>query len=246
METIKTRSIIIKQTNYGEGHRMLTLFCEEHGIIKAVSYGAGRMKSSKAAATQFLCYGDFELYPMHGDLSRVNSITPKETFYPIHEDIEKLSLSVYLADLTCAALDMGNPDEQVLKLLLNILYAIAYKNTPALKAKAVYELRLCGYAGFYPVLDSCIFCGSTEICGFSVSGGAVCAGCMKKDSIGMIPDVLAGLRYIMTCPDKRVLSFEASDAVIQGLSLIGEAYCKSCFEREFPSLEYFKSIANNY
>ena len=39
MAEIRARGIIIKQSDYGEGHRMLTVFTEEYGIVKAaVSY----------------------------------------------------------------------------------------------------------------------------------------------------------------------------------------------------------------
>ena len=36
MAEIRARGIIIKQSDYGEGHRMLTVFTEEYGIVKAV------------------------------------------------------------------------------------------------------------------------------------------------------------------------------------------------------------------
>ena len=34
MAEIRARGIIIKQSDYGEGHRMLTVFTEEYGIVK--------------------------------------------------------------------------------------------------------------------------------------------------------------------------------------------------------------------
>ena len=246
MDTIKAQGLIIKQSDYGEGHRLLFIFTEEYGIIKAVSYGAGRMKSAKAAATQLLTWGTFELYVGGSGAARVNSVLPEETFYPIQEDIERLALAVYMADLAMAALDMQNPDERVLHLFLNVLYALAYRSEDTLKAKAAYELRLMGYAGFYPQLDSCIFCGSEEIAAFSDKGGAVCAGCKKK---GMIPTdeaVRAALSYIMTCPQKRILSFSASEKICRTLSEIGEKYCRSCLEVELKSLDYFKAMHDMY
>ena len=62
MAEIRARGIIIKQSDYGEGHRMLTVFTEEYGIVKAVSYGVKKSKSKAAASSQFLCYGDFDFY----------------------------------------------------------------------------------------------------------------------------------------------------------------------------------------
>ena len=59
MAEVRARGVIIKQSDYGEGHRMLTVFTEEYGIVKAVSYGVKKTKS-KSASSQFLCYGDFD------------------------------------------------------------------------------------------------------------------------------------------------------------------------------------------
>lgn len=36
MAEIRARGIIIKQSDYGEGHRMLTVFTEEYGIVKEI------------------------------------------------------------------------------------------------------------------------------------------------------------------------------------------------------------------
>ncbi len=246
MDTIKARGLIIKQNDWGEGHRMLTVFTEEYGIIKAASYGAGRMKSAKAAATQFLTWGTFELYTSGSGPARVNSVLPEETFFPIQEDIEKLSLAVYMADLAIAALQMQNPDERALRLFLNVLYALAYRGEDTIKAKAAYEIRLMGYAGFYPQLDSCIFCGSTEVAGFSDKGGAVCPACFKKGMIPLDEAAHAALSYILNCPEKKILSFSASPKLCRTLSEIGEKYCRSCLELEMKSLAYFKAMHDTY
>ena len=53
MAEIRARGIIIKQSDYGEGHRMLTVFTEEYGIVKAVSYGVKKSKSKAAASMRF-------------------------------------------------------------------------------------------------------------------------------------------------------------------------------------------------
>ena len=75
MAEIRARGIIIKQSDYGEGHRMLTVFTEEYGIVKAVSYGVKKSKSKAAASSQFLCYGDFDFYKGVGkDIMTINNI----------------------------------------------------------------------------------------------------------------------------------------------------------------------------
>ena len=111
MPGIKATGIIIKQTEFGESNRMLSIFTKEFGIIRASVYGAKSVKSGKGASSQFLCFSEFELSKGNSDLYTVYSATAEESFYPISEDIEKLSLAVYLCDLTYSALGMENKDE---------------------------------------------------------------------------------------------------------------------------------------
>ena len=77
MAGIKTNGIVIKQTDFGEGDRMLWVFTEDFGIVKAVGRGARKIKSKSGSSSQFLCYGDFNLYPSNKDIYNINSITAK-------------------------------------------------------------------------------------------------------------------------------------------------------------------------
>ena len=59
MDDLVYRGIIIRQANYGDAHRMLWIFTETDGIIKAVRYGIRGKKTSNAAAFQLFSYADF-------------------------------------------------------------------------------------------------------------------------------------------------------------------------------------------
>ncbi len=240
----QTAGLVIKQTDYGEGNRILTVFTEEYGIIQAVSYGARRVKSRAGAASQYLCWGDFSL-SMGGDIARVRDVKTRDSFLPIQEDIVKLSCAAYLTDITYAALDMNNPDKRLLHTLLNILYAMAYKEADTGKAKPVYELRLMMLAGFMPCMDRCMICGKTDnIAAFSPKGGIVCGGCRRRGDIPVSADEYAALSYILTCPDKRILSFNASDKVMRTIESISEKYVSEHLDREFRSLNYYRAMKN--
>ena len=169
MAEIRARGIIIKQSDYGEGHRMLTVFTEEYGIVKAVSYGVKKSKSKAAASSQFLCYGDFDFYKGVGkDIMTINNIDTLDGFYPVSEDIKKLSLCVYLADITYCILGMNNPDSRMLHLFLNSVYALAYRDEPMDKVKAVYELKMMS---IYRALDYIIYSDDKKMLSFNASDG---------------------------------------------------------------------------
>ena len=97
--TEKTKGIIIKQSDFGEGHRMLWIFTEKYGIVKAVAHGAEKTKSKSSASTQFLALSDFEFFD-GGEVWNIKSVIPSDTFWPLQEDIKKLQfLQLFHQDL---------------------------------------------------------------------------------------------------------------------------------------------------
>ena len=244
MSNITARGIIIKQSDYGEGHRMLSIFTEEYGIIKAVKYGAKSTKNRDSASSQFLCYGDFDLYVSNKDAANINSITAIDSFFPVVEDIHRLSLCVYLADLTYAILGLNNPDERLLRVFLNCVYALAYKNEPTKKVKAVYELKLMSIGGYMPQLSECS-CGNGTIKGFDIDAGeVVCQNCVKPGTIILSPNTYKALWYIINCNDKKILSFNGNDRLFEEIGKISERYALTHLEKDFSSLDYYKAICD--
>ncbi len=244
MAEIRARGIIIKQSDYGEGHRMLSVFTEEYGIVKAVSYGVKKSKSKAAASSQFLCYGDFTFYKAVGkDVMTVNSIDTIDGFYPVSEDIKKLSLCVYLCDITYSILGTNNPDDRILHILLNSIYALAYMDEDMAKVKAVYEMKLMCVGGYMPSLHECVSCGGREVYAFDLlKGGMVCRSCGGKYTVAMNKTLYRALEYLTICEDKKMLSFNASEDLIVSLGKLTEQYILLQTDRQYPSLDYYKAM----
>lgn len=244
MANVTARGIVIKQSDYGEGNRMLSIFTEDYGIIKAVSYGAKRLKSKNAASTQFLCYGDFELYAPGRDVSTVDSVNVIEGFYNIAKDIKKLSLCVYFSDVAFALLGNGNPDKRLLSIFLNALYALCYKDEDINKIKAVFELKMMSAGGYMPDVAECP-CGASAIYGFDPpKGTVVCRSCKSRDTIPISEQVYKALVYIISCDDKKMLSFNANESLCKALGNISEKYVLIHTEQKFKSLDYYKLMSD--
>lgn len=245
MGAIRETGLIIKQNDYGEGHRRLSIFTANYGIIQAVSYGAKRQKHKSAASSQFLCYGDFELYLSNRDFANVNSVNVKEAFLPISEDIVKLSLCNYLADITYAMLGQGNADERMLNVMLNSIYALAYREEKPDKIKAVYELKLMSIEGYMPNISSCV-CGSSEVTAFDFDkGSVVCGGCRGSNSRTLNTGAIKALHYIVNAEDRRMLAFTGNDELYYEIGILAEKYLMTHIDREFKSLEYYKMMRDS-
>lgn len=239
MDDLVYRGIILKQSNYGEAHRMLSIFTESDGIIKAVRYGIRGKKSSNAAAFQMFSYGDFKLRPSRGEVMTAVSADVKDGFYPISEDITKLSLLTYLADITYGLLGEANPDKRILSLFLNIAYALAYRDENILKLKSVYELKLMCAGGYMPNISA-----NEEY--FSLEKGCTLSYDRREPGNIKLTSVMSEfMRYIVNCPDKKMLSFTVSDdSVFEKLNNLTEKYISTQCDRDFSSLDYFKAMYN--
>lgn len=241
MESIKTRGIVAKRREYGESNCMLTLLCKDIGVVSASCYGVKSKKSKLRAASQVFTCCDFILSKKNGDIYRVESAEIVDAFYPICEDIVKLSLANYFCDL---ATEWSQSDDGcVLSLLLNTLYVLAYREVPLGLIKAVFELRLAKEAGYEPSTEFCIKCGKAESpVAFDISGGVKCKACATAWDIPMSAGLLAAIEYILAAEDNRIFSFTVTESVQRELENLAEKYILTKSERSYKSLEYLKKI----
>ena len=244
MSTVKTKGLILKQSDFGETNRILTIFTKDFGIIKAVCYGAKSIRNKNSAATQVMTYADFVLANTNKDLMSVQNAEIIESFFGVKEDIVKLSLCVYFADLVYSLINTNSKDDDMLSLILNSIYALSYKENNTEKVRAVFELRAMALGGYMPNIYSCAKCNSSEnITHFSSSnGGIVCDGCKNKADIPIDADVYHTLSYILSSDAKKMLSFNVNDDVLKRVSDIAQNYVGAFSDKQFKSLDYYKQM----
>ncbi|MBQ7974543.1 MAG: DNA repair protein RecO [Clostridia bacterium] len=240
----KTSGVIIKQSGFGEGHRMLWIFTEKYGIVKAVVHGADKTKSKSGGSTQFLSYCDFDFFD-NGEVWNIKNVSSKDSFWPIQEDLTKLALCTYFADLIYTTLELHNPDSRILRLFLNTLYACAYRKTPLNVMKLIFETKLLFFSGMLPSPAGCISCGTEdEICYFDkLSGGVLCSSCGGKASHIKIDESTYKVYYLIVyCDIKKMFSYQLPEKSVLKLSSIMESFVLSVTDKKIKSLEYYKKL----
>ncbi len=217
---------------------MMTVLADSLGVITVSAYGV-RSRKSKTRVRLFSC-ADFVL-SKKGDIYRMEQMDLVDAFFPICEDITKLSLANYLADLAKDAFETADSD--VLKLLLNTMYVISYKETDISLVKAVYELKIAQYMGYEPHIDSCVACQNTQdIVAFDIEMGVKCKNCATITDYPIMRGVYEALKYILQTEDTKIFSFEVSDEVKKELCKLAEKYVATKTERNYKSLDYLKKI----
>ncbi len=245
MDSIKTRGLVIRSTDYGEANRIITIFTEHLGIINANVYGAKSLKKGIGAASGLFVFGDI-LLVKRANRYKIEEIKVREGFFPLCEDITKLSLAAYFADLAHSAVGYQNRDDNILRLLLNSIYAICYNGIDLEMARTVFELRIAALGGYMPKTDRCACCDNDDFTDglyFDIErGGILCSICKSPDSLQISDSARKAISYILTADDKRIFAFTASEKVLLEASKISERYVTEHFDRHFKTLEYYKKL----
>lgn len=244
---IVTKGIILRETETKEANKILTVLTAERGKISVIARGARRKRCKFAACAQSLAYSELTLY-QKGEWYYLNEGSTLELWNGLRTDLDAMALGFYFAELTEAVTTEGEAAPELLRHLLNGLYALSTLHKAAALAKPVFELKLLCLAGYEPLADSCAYCGcpDPERPMLDVVQGVLrCGKCGVKESalsMPLCPDSLAGLRHIVYGDPKRLYSFRLGDDALRRLNGAAEAFTAAQLERRFKTLDFYKSL----
>ena len=241
---LTTRGLVLRTTEYKETDRILTVLTAEDGLLTLKARGVRSNRSKLKGACQLLTYAEFTVNEARG-FRFISEATAIEMFAGLRNDIVLLALSSYFAQLAEVLSQEDAASPALLSLILNALYALSKLQKPPRLVKAATELRLAAIAGYQPELSGCCVCGSPEPDRFCIAEGTLeCAACRSVDGVRMplSPASLAAMRYILSCPEKKLFSFSISGAAEKELCDAAESYLLTQLERSFYTLDFYKSL----
>ncbi len=241
---LTTRGLVLRTTEYKETDRILTVLTAEDGLLTLKARGVRSNRSKLKGACQLLTYAEFTVSEVRG-FRFISEATAIEMFAGLRNDIVLLALSSYFAQLAEVLSQEDAASPALLSLILNALYALSKLQKPPRLVKAATELRLAAIAGYQPELSGCCVCGSPEPDRFCIAEGTLeCAACRSGDGVRMplSPASLAAMRYILSCPEKKLFSFSISGAAEKELCDAAESYLLTQLERSFYTLDFYKSL----
>lgn len=241
-----TKGLILREVKYKEADRILTVLTDDMGKITVKARGALRNNSKTSAATQLFAFSELTMSEYNGKWN-VNEGSTIEEFKGLRSDISALSLASYFAECVEALSNEDVPNVEVLRLILNSLFALSNGLYPQLQIKASFELKLMALSGYEPDLSSCTVCGEEpNEPYFSTENGVVC--CRKCRNATLMADcrldmnALNAMRYIFNSQLRRMLSYSLPEESMELLNNVSEEYLLKQSEIRFSTLTYWKQV----
>ncbi len=250
MAHITVKGLVIRETDFGEADRFITVLTADLGKIEVLCRGLRRKRGRLANAAGLFCYSEFTLFSGKG--YTLNDAEIDMQFWGITGNIEQYALCCYFAELAgmAAEADTNNTSE-LLAMFLRALYALDRQHRPVQIVKAAFELRLAAELGFSPDLTGCAVCGAAESGTWSFlleNGALVCADCRKRVG-GTYFDLSAGtlsaMRHIISCEGRKLFAFAVNERTAAQLGTVCERYLMHHLEVRCPTLDFYHSLFQN-
>lgn len=255
--------VVVRVRDMGDHDRYLSVLTAERGRITLLSKGSRSLRGPQTAVSQLYTYGNFEYY-RRGDFNILKGGSPIQPFYALSMNIDRLNLAAYLCEVTSELTDEGEEAGEILRLLLNALYAVSKDLYPQAIIKGAFEVRIAALSGYEPDAEGCAACGKREAERFYLdvmNGSFLCPDCLSKRSPAKIregdyddlreaeilcplsPAAADAFRYVLRAPIERLFSFELSDAEdLRAFSKAAETYLLSHIGHGFDSLRFYHTM----
>ena len=187
------KCLVLRETEYKEADKMLTVISDEAGKISVLAKGAKKSGSRFLAAASAFAYSDMELKENKG-LYILQNAAIIESFYELRNDIDVLTAAAEIAKKALRVSQENLPDEEVLRYTLVALYRLKQNEISPMLIKAVYNFKLMFVLGM-----------------LAPEG----INCTKKGTAQAI-------QYIYEAGENNLLSFKVSDEVENELYTLSE------------------------
>ncbi len=178
----KTHGIIIKRKNFGEADRLLTIYTQKRGKVKAIAKGVRRIKSKLAGHLELFYLTDFVIAEGK-NIDIITGAVNIRNFCHLRDNLTCSNQAYYIAEIIDKLVHEHEKNINIFCLLSDSMLKINENNKVLLSYFTIQILKLLGHL---PELNLCTHCHEKLLCEnknyFSNRfGGVICNKCYKYD-----------------------------------------------------------------
>ncbi len=248
---IKSRGIVIKESDSGEKGKLLTILTEDRGIVRAKAAGGKNVRASYFRCVQLFTYSEFQFcIGASGMLTVVDAVYIR-SFFDLSKNIEYFALASYFTEICKASIVGDATDREIVGLLLNSFHTLIKGTMPPDHVKAVYEMRLACLLGYAPCLLECDCCGKAlpqegaktyfdnESCSVRCADCVAASGAVVTE---LSTAVFRSLLHSVVADKNSLFSFRTDEQTLKDFSSLAEKYILRRLEIQPKSLPLYKSF----
>ena len=200
----RDEGVVLRAIKLGEADRIVTIFTQGHGKIRAVAKGIRKTTSKFGARLEPMSRVALQCYKGR-DLDIVTQAESLDSNRVLREEYSLLTRSVPMLEAVDQVAQDREPNPAMYRMLTGALHALATTRNPLVTP--AFFWKLLSLEGFHPLLDGCARCGEEpddaaggdhELIAFDLEeGGTVCRACARGGGRPLTPDGLALLRRVL-------------------------------------------------
>lgn len=249
MDFITAKGLIVKETDFNEADKMLTIMTDSYGLLHVKASGIKSLKRKELSGAKPFLYSEFT-FAQKGDSLNLREATMIHSFLDIKNNLTDLALGFYILDILGNIAMDNQPNEPLLRLTLNTLFALNQGKKDATLIKGAYELKVSDIEGFTPHTFECMECANEledeNGCYFDVlNGGVLCKDCCaqaERNILKISPATLQAINYILDADIKSFLAFDLSPKAREEFSQACERYFLTQSDFHPKTLSYYKKV----
>lgn len=245
---ITTTGVVLREKQLGDNDKFIDVLTQDLGLIEICVKGVKKITSQNSSATQLFAYGKL-CVSKRGERYYLNSSQEINPFYKIRLDVAKFALASYFTEVLRFTSTSEESEPAVLRLLLNTFHFLSDGDKSLALLKSIFELRLMAEIGIMPDIIGCHHCmvyDNSSMFFLFKEGVLLCKDCFLEsnllDYLEMDRSLTHTLRYILLKDFEDLWKFKVTDKLQKKLSYLSENYLMTHIERNFKTLDFYKSI----
>ncbi len=243
MPLFDTDGIVLRNYNFDEADKIVSLFTKDKGKIKVVARGVRKTKSTLAAGLQPFTHSHIVVYQGKSDLGKLSQCEINQSFARVHKDINKVAYASYIVEVVDEFTPMYEQNSLIFALLLLTMRLLNQIEDVELVSR-IFELKLLKILGYQPYLAACVECGNKldQRIRFDAEAGGVVCSCSsnwsKKISLGTVKymDQMLRMDY------QKIIKMSLPDYARKELSKIMPYYIQSLIKKKLKSISFINTL----
>jgi DNA repair protein RecO (recombination protein O) len=194
----RDEGVVLRTIKLGEADRIVTIFTQAHGKIRAVAKGVRKTSSRFGARLEPASHVALQCYKGR-ELDVVTQVETIESNRAVREGYGIFTHAVPMLEVVDHVTPERDPNAALYRMLTGALRTLGTRRS-ALVTTAFFW-KLLSLEGFQPMLDGCARCGANGevvLCAFDLGdGGMLCESCAAVSGRTVSPAALGLLRRLL-------------------------------------------------